>query len=346
VKAIVRHPLYQLSRARVVEFLREPEAVFWVFFFPLLLAVALGIAFRSQPEAALPVGIEEGARAAARRMALAAREGLRAIVVARADGEARLRSGELALVVLDTEPPTYWFDPTRPDSRLARAAVDAALQSAAGRRDAFVPATLEMTEKGSRYIDFLIPGLLGMNLMGTGMWSVGFALVQQRSGKLLKLYIASPMRRWHLLAAQVAARYVFLTLEVTVLVTFAVFALDVPFRGSFALFALVTALGAFAFVGLGLLVAARPKTIEGVSGLMNLAMFPGWIFSGVFFSTERFPDASQPVIQALPLTALNDALRAVMLDGAGLSAVSGELAILGLWSLVGFVAALRIFRWQ
>jgi ABC-type multidrug transport system permease subunit len=341
-----RSPIYQLTRSRVVEFLREPEAIFWVFCFPVLLAVALGVAFRSQAPEALPVGVEAGARAEVRRDALELGGELAAAVVDRATGERDLRTGKLALVVLDTEPPTYWFDPTRPDSRIARALVDDALQQDAGRGDAFHPTMREMTDKGSRYIDFLIPGLLGMNLMGTGMWSVGFSLVQQRAGKLLKLYVAAPMRRWHLLLAQVLARFVFLALEVAILVLFAVWVLDVPFRGSVVLFSLAASAGALAFVGLGILVASRPKTIEGVSGLMNLAMFPGWIFSGVFFSTERFPDSVQPVIQVLPLTALNDALRAVMLDGAGWAAVSGELAILGAWGAVGFLLALRLFRWQ
>ena len=345
-RRLARSPVAQLTRARVVEFLREPEAIFWVFLFPVLLAVALGVAFRAKPPEPLPVGVEAGAFAEARLSALAASERLSARVVERAVGERELRSSKLALVVLATEPPTYWSDPTRPDSRIARLEVDAALQRAAGRGDAFAAQTLDMTEKGSRYVDFLVPGLLGMNLMGTGMWSVGFSLVQQRAGKMLKLFVAAPMRRWHLLAAQVLARLIFLALEVAILVAFAVLVLDVPLRGSVGALGLVSALGAMAFVGLGLLLAARPKTIEGVSGLMNFAMFPGWIFSGTFFSVERFPDAAQPLIQALPLTALNDALRAVMLDGAGFVALAPELAILAAWGVAGFAVALKIFRWQ
>ncbi len=339
-------PLVQLTRARVVEFLREPEALFWVFIFPVLLAVALGVAFRNQPPAPVPVGVEAGARAAERMAALAASDRIEPRQVDLATGERELRTGRLALVVLASDPPTYWFDPSRPDSRLARLEADAALQSAAGRRDPIAPAERIMSERGSRYIDFLVPGLLGMNLMGTGMWSIGFSLVQQRAGKLLKLFVAAPMRRWQLLAAQISARLVFLALEVGILVLFAVFVLGVPMAGSLAALAAVAVLGALAFVGLGLLVASRARTIEGVSGLMNFAMFPMWIFSGVFFSNGRFPDAVQPLVQALPLTALNDALRGVMLDGAGLAALSGELAILAAWAAVCFLAALRLFRWQ
>ncbi len=339
-------PLVQLTRARVVEFLREPEAIFWVFLFPVLLAVALGVAFRNKPPEPLPVGIESAPSAATRLAALAASDRLRPAVLGAAEARAELRTGKLALVVLATDPPTYWFDPTRPESRQARLEVDAALQRAAGRADAFHPEEREMTEKGSRYVDFLIPGLLGMNMMSTGMWAIGFSLVQQRSGKLLKLFVAAPMRRWHLLAAQIFARLVFLSLEAGILVGFAVLALGVPLRGPLTAFATVSAVGAMTFVGVGLLVASRPRTIEGVSGLMNLTMFPMWIFSGVFFSYERFPAAVQPLIRALPLTALVDALRHVMLDGAGLAGVVPQLAVLAAWGAVCFLAALKLFRWQ
>ena len=224
--------------------------------------------------------------------------------------------------------------------------VDDALQRAAGRTDARPTAVREMSEKGSRYIDFLIPGLLGMNLMGTGMWGIGFYIVSARSRRLLKRLIATPMKRTHYLVSQMTGRLVFLIFEVGVLLVFAHLVFDVPLRGSLAAVALVSALGALTFGGLGLLVAARPRTVEGVSGLMNLVMMPMWIASGTFFSTSRFPDVMQPVVQALPLTAVNDALRAVMLDGASLARVLPELAIAGVWGLVAFVAALALFRWQ
>ena len=338
-------PLVALSKARVREFLREPEAIFWVFIFPVLLAVVLGVAFREGAPEPLPVGVEAGPAAAARQTALAASGRLAPRELPADQARRALATGKLARVVREGEPPAYWFDPTRPESRAARLEVDAALQAAAGRRDPFVPREEILADRGARYIDFLGPGLLGMNLMGTGMWAVGFALVSARAGKLLKLFVAAPTRRWQLLAAQIVARSVFLALEVAVLVVFSVTVLDVPFRGSLALFAAICVLGAFAFVGLGLLTASRAKTIEGVSGLMNFVMFPMWIGTGVFFSTERFPDAVQPFVQALPLTALNDALRAVMLDGAGLAATAPELALLALWGAATFALAVRLFRW-
>jgi ABC-type multidrug transport system permease subunit len=209
-----------------------------------------------------------------------------------------------------------------------------------------VPAHSEISEPGTRYVDFLVPGLLGMNLMGTGMWGIGFSLVMARHGKLLKRFVAAPVKRSHLLGAQLTSRLIFLVPEAGALLLFAHFVLDVPLRGSVLLLTAVSLLGALAFSGLGLLTAARPKTIEGVSGIMNLVMVPMWIFSGIFFSTERFPEAAQPFVQALPLTALNDALRAVMLEGAGLAALAPEIALLAGWGVVSFAIALKIFRWQ
>jgi ABC-2 type transport system permease protein len=195
-------------------------------------------------------------------------------------------------------------------------------------------------------VDFLVPGLLGMNLMGTGMWGIGFSLVVARNGNLLKRLVAAPARRSHLLGAQLTSRLVFLIPEAGALLLFARFLLGVPMRGSVLLLVGISLLGALAFSGIGLLTAARPKTIEGISGIMNLVMVPMWIFSGIFFSTERFPDAMQPFVQALPLTALNDALRGVMLEGTGLIPLLPEMAILSVWGVVSFVLALKFFRWQ
>jgi ABC-type multidrug transport system permease subunit len=342
----VRPPLVELSLARTRELTREPEAIFWVFVFPILLTAILGLAFRSRPPEAVPVAVVEGAQAQARLQALAGQPELKPAVLSEAEARQALARARVVLVVSADDPPVYAYDPTQPESRAARLAVDAALQRAAGRADAFNPGRAEVTEPGARYVDFLVPGLLGMNLMGTGMWGIGFSLVVSRNGNLLKRLVASPARRSHLLGAQLMARLLFLIPEAGALLLFARFALNVPLRGSLLLLCGVSLLGALAFAGLGLLTAARPRTIEGVSGLMNMVMVPMWIFSGIFFSTDRFPAVVQPFVQALPLTALNDALRAVMLEGAGLVSLAPELGLLALWGAVSFAIALKIFRWQ
>ncbi|MGE5813109.1 MAG: ABC transporter permease, partial [Acidobacteriota bacterium] len=311
-------PFTELTRARILELTREPEAVFWVFVFPILIAGVLGLAFRSGRPAPIPVAVVQGSNLAARQSALSKSPDIALHVMSEGEARLALRRGHVILVVSDDTPPTYSYDPTQPDSRAARMAVDAALQRAAGRVDAFNARPHEMIEPGTRYVDFLVPGLLGMNLMGTGMWGIGFSLVVARNGHLLKRLVAAPVRRSQLLGAQILSRLIFLVPEAGALLLFAYFALGVPLRGSVTLLVGVSVLGALAFSGLGLLTAARPRTIEAVSGIMNFVMVPMWIFSGIFFSTERFPAAMQPFVQALPLTALNDALRGVMLEGSGL----------------------------
>ena len=340
------NPLVELTRARLLELLREPELVFWVFVFPLLLAGVLGVAFRSRPPDAIPVALVAGNNAETRLAALAAGQEIDPQILTDNEAQLALTRGRVVLVVSNDDVPSYAYDPVNAESRAARLAVDAALQRAAGRQDAFSATVAEITEPGSRYVDFLVPGLLGMNLMGTGMWGIGFSLVVARNGNLLKRLIASPARQSHILGAQIASRLIFLVPEAGALLLFAHFALGVPLRGSLILLTGVSFLGALAFSGLGLLTAARPRTIEGVSGIMNFVMVPMWIFSGIFFSTERFPAAMQPFIHALPLTALNDALRAVMLEGTGLLPLLPELAILTAWGTVTFVLALRVFPWQ
>ncbi len=342
----VRGALSELTLARIRELTREPEAVFWVFVFPILLAGILSLAFRSRPPDPLPVAVADGPQAAARMAALSNDGGLRPRLMAPNEARQALARGHVVVVIGADQTPGYTYDPTQPDSRAALLLVDAALQRAAGRADSFVPTRAEITEPGGRYVDFLVPGLLGMNLMGTGMWGIGFSLVVARNGNLLKRLIAAPVRRSHLLGAQLISRLAFLVPEAGALLLFAHFLLGVPVRGSLLLLVAVCLLGALAFSGLGLLTAARPRTIEGVSGVMNLVMVPMWIFSGIFFSTERFPAGMQAFVHALPLTALNNALRGVMLEGAGLAALIPELALLAVWGFVSFVVALRIFRWQ
>jgi ABC-type multidrug transport system permease subunit len=340
------HPLLELTIARLLEFVREPEAVFWVIVFPLALAFALGIAFRTKGEAPVYAGVVDVAGSADIRAALAPARGIEVRLLHTDQIDRALRDGEVQVVVVPGTPPTYRFDAARPESAMARLAVDGALQRAAGRVDRFTARDERVAVIGSRYIDWLIPGLLGMNIMGTGMWSIGFNVVWARNRRLLKRLAATPMARRDYLLAQMLARLVFLVVEAGGLLGFAALVFSVPISGPIAVLIVVVLLGALAFSGLGLLVASRARTIEAASGWMNFSMLPMWVVSGVFFSSAHFPAVMQPVIHALPLTALNDALRAVILDGAAFGAVGRELAILATWAGGCFAVALKIFRWS
>jgi ABC-2 type transport system permease protein len=340
-----------LLGARMKELKREPEVIFWVFGFPILLALGLGIAFRNKPADVTSVAIVSGP-GAAETLALLQRSAqhasIRTAVLEQAQALQGFRMGKYDLVIEPGEKGSvqYRYDPDRPESVLSRAEVDDALQSAAGRSNPLPSSAVASTEPGSRYIDFLIPGLLGMNLMNAAMWGIGFALVDMRQRKLLKRFVGTPMRRSDFLLALTSSRLVLMLIEVGLLLGFGTLVFHMRVLGSLLTIVLVGAVGAISFGGVALLIASRAQKIESVSGLMNLIMMPMWIFSGVFFSYERFPAITLPFIKALPLTALNDALRDTILQGASLASQSARILILLVWGGASFLLALRWFRWS
>jgi ABC-2 type transport system permease protein len=343
------HPLVQLTRVRYREFFREPEAVFWVFIFPVLLAAGLGIAFRNRaPDRTVIAVVADQPGAAKLVEALRREPDLQASLLGDSAATEALRTGDVALVVVPSADGSveYRYDDTRPESRTARLLVGDALQRSAGRHDPVPVRDRLVRERGARYIDFLVPGLLGMNLMGSGIWGLGFAIVDARKKRLLKRLIATPMSRFQYLASFALSRLTLLFIEVGLLLGFAVLVFGVPLRGSLPLLVTICLVSSLAFASLGLLIASRAQTMEGASGLMNLVMLPMWIFSGVFFSASRFPDAIQPFIQALPLTAVIDALRANILRGVGWQAVAPELAVIVAWMVASFFLAVKLFRWR
>jgi ABC-2 type transport system permease protein len=339
-----------LLMARMLELKREPEVVFWVFVFPLLLAVGLGVAFRNKPADASAIAIVAGQGAQQAQLLLQSspqHAAFKTSVVDDLTAHKGFRLGKYDLVIEPVGNGTlqYLYDSARPESVLARAEADNALQTAAGRKDAINTSVVTSSEPGSRYIDFLIPGLLGMNLMNSGMWGIGFALVDMRQRKLLKRFVGTPMRRSDFLLALMSSRLVLMIIEIGLLLTLGVLVFHMKVLGSLISILLVGGVGALAFGGIGLLTASRAQKIESVSGLMNLVMMPMWIFSGVFFSYERFPTVIQPLIKALPLTALNDALRASILEGTPILHEWPRLIVLALWGSISFLLALKWFRW-
>jgi ABC-2 type transport system permease protein len=339
-----------LLGARMLELAREKEVVFWVFVFPLLLALGLGLAFRNKPGDRTTIAIVAGPNA---NQVLSLiqnspqKDVIHASIVDDSAAAKGLRLGKYDLIVrpVSADAVQYHFDPARPESVQSHVEVDDTLQAAFGRKNVLATSVVTSSEPGSRYIDFLIPGLLGMNLMNSGMWGIGFALVDMRQRKLLKRFVATPMRRSDFLMALASSRLILMIIEVGLLLGFGILMFHMRVLGSFLAILLIGAIGAVSFGGLGLLTASRAQKIESVSGLINIVMMPMWIFSGVFFSYERFPAVVQPFIKALPLTALNDALRATILEGSSLVSQSGRIAVLVVWGGISFALALRWFRW-
>ncbi len=341
-------PLKELIKARIREFLREPGYVFWVFGFPLLMAIGLGLAFRSKaPE---PPRIAVTHEVSASTLAILSQSPrLHTERLARADAERALGRTKVDLVVDQPEPSAplvFRLDPGQEKSQLARAVTQDVLEHAAGRRDLLKLDEQHVSEKGSRYVDFLLPGLIGLNLMGSSMWGIGFNLVLARKRKLLRRYAVTPMRRSHFLLSYFFSRSMFLVMELAVLIGFGRLIFDTQVQGSVAALLTASVLGAAAFAAIGFLIGSRLTSTEVAGGWMNFVQLPMWLLSGSFFSYERFPEWLQLPIRLLPLTAANDALRRVYNEAGNLSSISFELIVLAGWSVVGFAVALRIFRWQ
>jgi ABC-type multidrug transport system permease subunit len=339
-------PLVELTLARLREFVREPEALFWTFFFPIVMSVAMSIAFPASGGQTVRVGVAAGHESAEIRRTLSSDKEIVVRELPPGDELRALRNGDIHLIVVAGNPPTYRLDPMRNESKLARLVVDNALKRASGRTDPWSAREDLIEVPGSRYVDWLIPGIISLGIMNNGLWSIGFMTVQARLRKLLKRLAASPMRKRDYLVAPVIARLVVLGPEVAVPLLFGAIAFGMPVQGSIASIALVVTIGALMWGAIGLLMGSRARTFEAASGLMNLVSVPMWVLSGVFFSASNFPDVVQPFIQALPLTALVDALRAVVLEGVSLAGVWHELAIMTSWTVVPFALALQIFKWR
>lgn len=334
---------WQLVLMRLRALWREPSSIFWIFVFPLLLSVVLGLAFRSSGNEPIRVAVTG---ASVRSPGLAALEGDPLLALNRVDeGEAQrlLRTGKVALIFQNASTPSLVVDPTQPAGREARLAVLAALARARGTQ-------IELPQKevpasSARYIDFLIPGLLGFALMESGFWGLGWQLVQMRTGKLLKRFAATPMRRSDFLLSFMITRGIIAVVEIAFFVAFAQLLMKVHVFGSLLSFFLFGLVGAFSFAALALVLGGTAKTLESANGMMNLAFLVMTLVSGVFFDASHFPSWSQPIIRALPLTVLNDGLRAIMNDGRSLSSLTGALVVLTLWGVGSFAVAVRLLRW-
>ncbi|MGO8971252.1 MAG: ABC transporter permease [Myxococcaceae bacterium] len=342
-----RHPLWQLFLMRLRALWREPSALFWIFIFPILISIALGLAFRNQSMARLTVAVVEGpTQGPLVATTLSKTPGLQTVMLPEPEARRALASGKVALVVLAGAPPRLVVDPLVPEGRTARLLVLDSLQRQAGRTDALRIPEEHVSVPGRRYIDFLIPGLLGFGLMSSSVWGLGWGLVNMRTGKLLKRLVATPMRKADLLASFILSRLLLAVFETGFFLAFARLLFNVRVAGSLLSFVLVAAAGALSFGGVGLLVASRAQNTETAGGLMNLVTLPMTVLSGVFFSASHFPGWMQPLVKALPLTAVIDALRAISIDAAPLWTQGGALLVLAVWGALAFALALRIFRWS
>ena len=346
------HPIPSITITRLKDFIRRPEALFWVYFFPVLMIIVLGNAFQNQPDATFNVDIIQNDHSTALVEQLSDDPQIKTHLVDVEESSLRLRSGKSVLAITagpevdEQKQFAYRFDVQRPGAQAAHNVVDDVLQAANGRTDAFTAETTQFDESGGTYVDFLVPGLLGIGLMGGGMWGVGFAIVDMRIRKLLKRYMATPMRRSDFLISMMLSRLVFMIPQIALTLLVAYWMFDFRIYGNIAAVLFLVVLGAFEFAAVGLLVGARAQTIETASGLMNFVMLPMYTLCGAFFSYERFPEIFHPLIRWLPLTPIIDSLRSVMTDGESLLAQWPEIVVMTIWCVIPFGVAMLIFRWR
>ncbi len=343
----INHPLVQLCLWRLNEFLRRPEALFWTYGFPFIMLVALGFAFRNTSPQPLDIEVIGPRATEVAQQLQHASSDLNVKSFDDGNWSKRLQSGRVnAVVQTASDPAVYelWSEDSRSESRTARWIISSVLSSPAQPLVTLSPKHLDAP--GSQYIDFLVPGMMAMNLMGGGLWGIGFSIVDMRVRKLLKRFLATPVSRVQFMTSLMIVRIVFATFELVALILFSYFVFDVQCKGSLFDLAIVLLIGGVTFVGIGLLIASRVQTIEAISGLMNLIMVPMWILGGVFFSNERFPEVIQPVLKSLPFVALVDSLRAIMLDGVSIMQLGQPIAVMIAWAVGCFVLALKIFRWR
>ena len=341
------HAVVEITKARMREFYREPGALFWVFVFPVLMAVVLGTAFGQRPIAEPIVAVVDDSESPWLVAALE-KYPIQIERLSQNDAHLALKKGRIDLIIASDRKAevTYIYDQSQEKNRLARLEADRMLEASLGQTPKITATDHTPRSTGTRYIDFVIPGLLGLNIMGGSIWGIGYSLVLARRRKVLKRLSATPMRRSHFLLGYLLFRLMFLSWEASALIVFAMAAFSVVIQGSLLLVAFIAILGAFAFTGMGLMVAARIESLEAANGWLNFLMLPSWLLSGTFFSYLRFPESLHLPIRLLPLTALNDAMRGIFNEGAGLTDLSFEMAVLTIWGAVSFAVALRIFKWQ
>lgn len=350
------NPLFELTRGRIVEALRDRTALFWSFGFPVMLVIMLGVAFGGGPKSHNRIGLVcsapiDASVCSALEAKLETDPDFDVRPLALAEAKDQLGLGKLDVVVqaaAEAERPgattlVYHYDQNSPEGRTTRLAIRSLIHvPEAG----FAVRDQPHEEVGRRYVDLLLPGLLALNLMGGGVWGTSFALVDARRRGLLRQFALTPMRRSDYLISYMIARLAFLVFEVVFLLGFGALAFDTVLRGSFLAVTVMCLLGSFAFTGFGLLISTRTESNEVASGWANALTIPMGLASGVFFDYELFPEFLHPIIRCLPLTALTTGLREIANQGVGIVGSMPQLLILAGWTAVTFLVALRLFRWR
>ena len=371
--------LWQLITALFLEIIREPGVLFWGILFPILMSLGLGLAFTKKTDVIRKVAIINiNERSAGGSESSDVAGFLLNNCQKNVSGESGtwrwkytikdaklgnsvflfynmkwddairfLKRGTINVLLLGIKDSVeYHFDPMNPDAQLTYLKLSTILGKGTVQPVHGNSEIKPLTVAGTRYIDFLVPGLIAMGVMMSSMWGISYGIIEKRSKKLLRRLVATPMKKSHFLIALITVRIVMNFIESSVLFLFALITFKMTIQGNISALIAMFLAGNIAFAGIAVFVSSHTSNTEVGNGLINFVVFPMMVLSGIFFSYQNFPDWSLPVIRNLPLTMLTDGIRSIFNEGAGYHEVAFPMLILLATGIFFFSVGLKIFKWH
>ena len=369
--------LWLLTLAHFREITREPGVLFWGIVFPILMSLGLGLAFTKKGDMLRKVAVIKSSEISIGDTSAIVsflqqkcelnnsgkeddykwRFEIRDEKLGNSiflfyelewdDAMVLLKRGTVNLILYRNNGNTeYHFDPVNSDAELTYLKLSNIIGTGEIIPQRNSAEIKPLTVTGTRYIDFLIPGLITLGVMMSTMWGISYRIIENRSKKLLRRLVATPMRKPHFLIALIAVRLTMNFIEALIIIIFAILAFNMSIQGSISAMVLLFLAGNMAFAGIAVFVSSHTSNTEIGNGLINFIVMPMMVLSGIFFSYYNFPDWSIPVIQKLPLTMLTDGIRSIFNEGAGYAEVAFPVLILSTIGVIFFTAGLKIFKWH
>jgi ABC-type multidrug transport system permease subunit len=371
--------LWQLISALFREIIREPGVLFWGILFPILMSLGLGLAFSKKADVTRKVAIVNNGETpmpgtsnsilsdflqdnCEKNLSELKEDWKWKYVIQEeklgnsiflfynmewSEAMKLLKRGTINVLIIGTNNSVeYHFDPMNSDAELTYLKLSNIIGGGKIHIEKTNSEIKPLTVTGTRYIDFLVPGLITMGVMMSCMWGISYGIIEKRSKKLLRRLVATPMKKSHFLIALITVRITMNFIESLILFLFALLTFKMTIQGDITALILMFLAGNIAFAGIAVFVSSNTSNTEVGNGLINFVVFPMMVLSGIFFSYHNFPDWSIPVIQRLPLTTLTDGIRSIFNEGAGYNEVALPILILTATGILFFSAGLKIFKWH
>jgi len=369
--------LWNLTLALFREITREPGVLFWGILFPILMSLGLGLAFTRKADVTRKVAVIRSSEDTVRENSEISQflelncilqepddiDSYRWKYVLKDDklgntiflfyelewdeAMVMLKRGTVNLILRNNNGKAeYHFDPVNADAELTYLKLRGLMGNGEAVHSESNTEIKPLTIIGTRYIDFLVPGLVTLGVMMSSMWGISYGIIEKRSKKLLRRLVATPMKKSHFLLALITVRVTMNFIEALALIFFALLVFNLTIQGSISALILLFIAGNIAFAGIAVFVSSHTSNTEVGNGLINAVVMPMMVLSGIFFSYQNFPDWSINVIRVLPLTMLTDGIRSIFNEGAGYNEIAVPFLVLSTTGILFFGAGLKIFKWH